>query len=329
MSHVHSADGETVVERRDQPKSLVDVFSGFEASHAVFPSLAGEMVTFTQDTSVARAFTTLCVKRILSAPVISASGQVLGVMSVLHLVSFMLHNIPREELQRTDIGTLTKEHILNRQIREVVDMQAIDTPHIIKEHQLVIEAVKLMIDEKDPSRRVLVVDDNHKLVTVITQSKILEIAMGVLDNMPDIANRTLREKNLHKKGVAVVTEEQVVADAFALMCQKNISAVAVADGERRLLGVISASDIKTLGFDLHYIQLLGKSVKEYLAEEKRSSHLPSEFYTCRPDTVIVEVVKLLVSMRLHCVFVVDEGRRLMGVVSIRDLLKTFLNPFMT
>lgn len=53
----------------------------------------------------------------------------------------------------------------------------------------------------DPARRVLVVDDNERLVTIITQSRMLEIIAGVLDSLPDPAHRTLREVNLHKKDV--------------------------------------------------------------------------------------------------------------------------------
>lgn len=47
------------------------------------------------------------------------------------------------------------------------------------------------------------VDDNQRLVTVITQSEVLKIVSGVLDSLPDPANRTLREVNLHNKKVRV------------------------------------------------------------------------------------------------------------------------------
>jgi len=54
---------------------------------------------------------------------------------------------------------------------------------------------------EDPARRVLVVDDNRKLVTVISQSRMLHLVSGVLDSLPDPAHRTLQERNLHQKEV--------------------------------------------------------------------------------------------------------------------------------
>lgn len=45
------------------------------------------------------------------------------------------------------------------------------------------------------------VDDNRKLVTVISQSRMLHLVSGVLDSLPDPAHRTLQERNLHQKEV--------------------------------------------------------------------------------------------------------------------------------
>lgn len=54
-----------------------------------------------------------------------------------------------------------------------------------------------------------------------------------------------------------------------------------------------------------------------------------ELCTCYADASIDHAVKLLVARGLHRVFVIDNDRKLVSVVSIRDILKTLLNPFMT
>jgi CBS-domain-containing membrane protein len=45
------------------------------------------------------------------------------------------------------------------------------------------------------------------------------------------------------------------------------------------------------------------------------------------DATIDHAVKQLIARHVHRLFVIDDQRRLVGVVSIRDILKTLLNPF--
>jgi CBS domain-containing protein len=331
MAHVTQSGGEVVVESRDQPKSLIDVFGGFEASHAVFPLAArNEVVTLSPDDHVAHAFQTLAKEKLLAAPVVDASGTAVGVVSVLHFVSYFVRHFSAEELQGDDWNALVakKNHLLGKRINEIPDLQALDKAHVIKEYQTAIDAVNLMIDDEDPARRVLVVDDNKKLVTVISQSRMLHLVSGVLDSLPDPANRTLRERNLHKKEVASIKLDQPAGDAFVLMREKEISGVAVVDDEQKLVGVISASDIKLLGFDLGYLHLLGKSARDYLTSLRGSiAESQRVVCTCDVDATIDHAVKQLIARHVHRLFVIDDQRKLVGVVSIRDILKTLLNPF--
>lgn len=333
MAHVTQAGGEVLVERRDQPKSLVDVLGGFEASHSVFPLAArNEVVALSPDDSVAQAFETLAREKLLSAPIVDSSGTALGVVSVLHFVSYFVRHFSAEELQGDDFNALVakKNHLLGKRIREIPDLQSWDKAHTIKEYQTAIDAVQLMIDDEDPARRVLVVDDNRKLVTVISQSRMLHLVSGVLDSLPDPAHRTLQERNLHQKEVVRIRLDQPAGEAFALMRERKISGVAVVDEEGKLVGVISASDLKLLGFDLGYLHLLGKSARDYLTALRGSiADSQREVCTCDANSSIDHAVKQLIARHVHRLFVIDDQRRLLGVVSIRDILKTLLNPFET
>jgi CBS-domain-containing membrane protein len=111
-----------------------------------------------------------------------------------------------------------------------------------------------------------------------------------------------------------------------------------------------------LGFDLGYLHLLGKSARDYLTALRgsiadvsarslvfvRRRVLPRltlvwlftrqsqrEVCTCDANSSIDHAVKQLIARHVHRLFVIDDQRRLLGVVSIRDILKTLLNPFET
>jgi len=332
MSHVYlEPDGEAVVVSREQPESLLDVLAGFEASHAVFP-MAGKkkVITLSTEDTVSHALQTLAKEGILSAPIVSSNGIVIGVASVLHFLSYFVRHFSSEELRHQSFSELEakRSHLLHNKITEVPDLQALDTAHVIKEYQVILDAVKLMIDNKDPARRVLVVDDNERLVTIITQSRMLEIIAGVLDSLPDPAHRTLREVNLHKKDVACVKKDQPAADAFSLMREKKVSAVAVVDDDQRLVGAISASDFKMMGYEIKYLNLLGMSANEYV-EVLRGSVDQEDLCVCQPEATISHTIKLMLKRGTHRVFVVDQQCRVKSVVSISDVMRALVDPFMT
>lgn len=101
---------------------------------------------------------------------------------------------------------------------------------------------------------------------------------------------------------------------------------------------MSATDIKGLGFDLSFFELLGVTVKEYLKTgtsqvlscdllvnktDLRSTemkHSNVSLVKCRETDSLDSVVKLLNFYRIHRVYVTDEEDKPVGIVAIKDVL---------
>lgn len=84
---------------------------------------------------------------------------------------------------------------------------------------------------------------------------------------------------------------------------RRYSAVAVVDLERKLVGVLSRTDL---------LRRHGESTVADL--------MTARVITVGPDTSAVEIVKLLSDNRIGRVFVVDHTQHLVGVVSTTDVL---------
>lgn len=114
------------------------------------------------------------------------------------------------------------------------------------------------------------------------------------------------------KGTAVMTvraNETVQAVAKHLH-REGVGALIVCSGRDQLDGVISERDV-AVGLAIH-----GSGITDLAA----SALMSTSVVTCFPDDSVTDVARIMTERRLRHIPVKD-GRRLVGVVSIGDVLK--------
>jgi len=110
-------------------------------------------------------------------------------------------------------------------------------------------------------------------------------------------------------GVHTIGPDDRVIDALKLMSEKEIGALVVADGAR-LVGIISERDYA------RKVTLLGKSSHDIPVREI----MTGKVLTVQPAQTVEECMALMTSKRVRHL-PVTEGERLVGLVSIGDLVK--------
>jgi CBS domain-containing protein len=127
---------------------------------------------------------------------------------------------------------------------------------------------------------------------------------------------TILKQLLQAKGQEVysVTPEMTVYDALELMADKNIGAVLVLDGER-VAGIFSERDYA------RRVVLQGKSSRETAV----SDVMTAEVVCARPTLPVERCLALMTEKRFRHIPVLDESDRLMGLVSIGDVVKEMIN----
>jgi CBS domain-containing protein len=120
-------------------------------------------------------------------------------------------------------------------------------------------------------------------------------------------------KSKAHQAVHTITPGALVFDALKLMADKNIGALLVMEGER-IAGIITERDYA------RKIVLMSRSSKETPVREIMTSAV---IYV-RPGQTTEECMVLMTENRLRHLPVVD-GNRLLGLVSIGDLVKSIIS----
>lgn len=118
-----------------------------------------------------------------------------------------------------------------------------------------------------------------------------------------IANKELKE-------IWKIGPDDKVFDAIHLMSEKNVGALPVMDGEE-LVGMFSERDYT------RKVILLGRSSRETAVREIMTT--PAVYVP--PSAKVTASMQLMTEKRIRHLPVVEEGGKLIGIVSIGDLVR--------
>ncbi len=127
------------------------------------------------------------------------------------------------------------------------------------------------------------------------------------------------------RGVITATPETSLFDLQELMNAHRIRHIPIVDAERKVVGIVSDRDIRSA--------LPFRFFKEGLSEEERGKFqdirardiMTSPVITISPGYTIQDALLLIQNAKVGALPVVDEEGRLHGILSVRDLLRAFIN----
>jgi CBS domain-containing protein len=137
----------------------------------------------------------------------------------------------------------------------------------------------------------------------------------------DADPRPLTLRSLMTANVQTLNPEQLVGDAIRLIVEHDIRHVPIVRGaELELVGLVSETDIlrkvmhgRTMSNDEEYHAFLDAMLPLEEVMVKEVATLP-------PEAKVAEAVALFLQRKIRCVPVVNERRRLLGIVTETDLM---------
>jgi len=185
-------------------------------------------------------------------------------------------------------------------------------------------AIEALAKEKN-LHRVPVVDAERKLITVITQSQIVQILNKSLDSIGERKNKPVVMMDRFIENVYTIHEDAVAMDAFKMMVEREVSGLAVIDSDGKLTGTISVRDLKAISVDARMFWRLYQTVKNFLLKIRKENNetggdRPRTVVTVKPSDTLETVVKKLAENDIHRIFIVDEHKKPIGVISLKDVL---------
>jgi CBS domain-containing protein len=121
--------------------------------------------------------------------------------------------------------------------------------------------------------------------------------------------------------VVTVLSKTSAMEAAELLAENNMRHAIVVDNDRHVMGVVSQRDILK-----HFIQSMGDQARAGEGNEENApwevgSLIRREPVTVLPDVSLANAGLVLTSAKIGCLPVVDEEKRLIGGLSILDLLR--------
>lgn len=131
-------------------------------------------------------------------------------------------------------------------------------------------------------------------------------------------------KSMARK-VITVDKEMSLLEAQKLMQQQNVRHLPVVDADNRLVGMVTDRDIRSaLPSELAKGEG-NEQIREQYAHVQVADAMTTDLLTISPSHTLQDAIMLIEQKKVGAFPVVDDDNKLVGVLSVRDLLRAFIN----
>lgn len=300
--------------------NIIREFLKSKTSFDVLP-VSYRLIVFDTSLLVKRALNVLLQNSIVSAPLwnskTSKFSGLLTASDFLNIVHYASSN-PDQSVNLSE--TLTLDGLSN--IGSMSGSSALDTCSIHPFRSLY-DACAQMINSS--ARRIPLIDRDEEtkreiVVSVLTQYRILKfVSMNCRETR--FLLQPLRELNIgSNSNICHARLNTPIGDVINLLIQHHISSVPILDDDNKLINVYEAVDLLSLVKGGVYVDL-NLSVGEALL--RRSDDFEG-VYTCTLEDSLFVLLETIRKSRLHRLFVLDNEGKLLGVMTLGDILKYIL-----
>jgi CBS domain-containing protein/predicted transcriptional regulator len=150
----------------------------------------------------------------------------------------------------------------------------------------------------------IVVSDNSKPLSIVTER---DIARFLYKNPPSRGLNEIALKELVGRKLITVNGDSTIANCAQIMLKNNISSVLVTDSNRKIIGIITKTDIVEV-YAYHMLSRI--RVREYMSKK---------VYTVAPDEILHTVALLMTAHNISRV-IVERKKKPIGIITSRDFL---------
>ena len=131
-------------------------------------------------------------------------------------------------------------------------------------------------------------------------------------------------KSMTRK-VITVDQETNIFDAQKLIGENHIRHLPVVDKNDRIIGIVTDRDIRSAWPYSFFKESYSKKDKEKFSKIKIKDIMTINPITLSPTATLQDALLVIQETKVGALPVVDEERKLKGILSVRDLLRAFIN----
>jgi CBS domain-containing protein len=310
------------------PKSIEQLLEETSIKTLICESPSRPIVSIPATATISEAINVLSKNNLLSVlvedPAIDAKKKYLGFVDMFDILGYVIKTYTEEKeisdgqkwlTWSHDIGQLTYKGKLFaiHPIKDCIDLSKINPFCSVHISSLL---PPLLYIFKRGVHRAAVVDDDDKVVHVVTQSTVIQFLARHINHFGRIATTTIEKIGLGFQTVLYVNPEVRAIHAFYQMWFHKVSGVAVVDGNGALLANLSVTDLKGLSQE-NFPSLLDP-VLEFIDKQVKYKKIPP--ITVTPDTTFETVVLKIAATGVHRLWIMDKDKKPVGLVSLTDVM---------
>jgi CBS domain-containing protein len=283
-----------------------------------------KLISVETKTPLREVLRTLHTNRILSVPVMENDNECVGLVDVLDLVKF------------------TALQYFNSQETSVMDDNVQVAPEIFRQFEFDERTAADLLKESKRSRDFKVLDkeatlgdvasvlshQHHRVLIgqgrdakLVSQSDIVRYLSERKDQLdPKVLNTPVGQLNIIHERILHVSDHTPTIKALCHLVRNQVGALAVLDRQQKLVGNISASDLR--GITDESLSKLTQPVLQFLESTERKA--PGALVWCTPDEKLDMAINRLVVTKVHRLWVTDENQKPVGVLALSDVIRTVL-----
>lgn len=123
--------------------------------------------------------------------------------------------------------------------------------------------------------------------------------------------------------VITVDPEACILDAQEMMADNKIRHLPIIDKNQQLIGIVTDRDIRS-ALPYRYFDV-SETEREKICKLKVKDFMTKDPITISPTYTIQDALLMIQNSKVGALPVVDDNRHLKGIISVRDLLRAFIN----
>ncbi|GAM16848.1 hypothetical protein SAMD00019534_000230 [Acytostelium subglobosum LB1] len=296
------------------------------------PPQSDKMICVHNTDTLPKVFETLSKNNILSAPVLNEFNRPEGLVDFVDIVCCVVQILHHTDLLGNDYYSfLEREDLFSHTYASFLSDLSNKNPFIpVVKGASLLEAITVM--SKNKLHRVPIIANDMsgghgpKIINLVTQSAILQYLSKNIDKLGNWSNKSLKDLGFEEKHVITINYHKRALEAFQLMAEHRVNGIAVVDEKNQILANISARDLKELLNETRIFENLFLSVGEFISKVRQQDYKavhPS--ICCSKDEPLKKLITRMAAAKIHRVFMVDQDRKPIGVVSLQDILEKILD----
>ncbi|XP_046652797.1 5'-AMP-activated protein kinase subunit gamma-2-like isoform X2 [Daphnia pulicaria] len=296
----------------DDENQIFVKFFKFHKCYDLIPTSA-KLVVFDTQLLVKKAFFALVHNGVRAAPLWDSKKQCfVGMLTITDFIRIlqMYYKSPMVQMEELE------EHKLDTW-RSVLQQDYKGLQSISPDASL-FDAIYTLISNR--IHRLPVIDpQTGNVLYIVTHKRILRFLFLYLKDMPkpSFMNKTLRELNIGTyDNVETASPDTPIITALTKFVERRVSALPIVDSQGRLVDIYSKFDVINLAAEKTYNNL---DITLTQANEHRNTWFEG-VSKCHLDDSLGTVMEKIVRAEVHRLVVVDNEDRVIGVISLSDIL---------